>query len=839
MTDRTVREDGNGASVGRTVREGLTAGGTVREGTGSGTLREDSGSPFREGGSGRAWLPAALAARFEVVEELPTRGMEADLLVVADENGRRFVAKIYRRGIKPKEEILRILKQARFEHIVRLEEFGEENGTYWELIEYIANSSLRALIDQEGPKLPDAAVRQILRELNGALAHLHELPIEHRDLKPDNVLVRTREPIDLVLADFGIASLMDASVRETSAHRTISYAPPEAVGVFADEDDRSRRNVAVVRTRWDYWSLGIILVEMLTGEHPFKGRSEAVIAHRLATQNVDDIVEGITQEGWRKLCRGLLRRDPRKRWGSEQVAIWLANERDPRLAVEDEVAPTDRNVRGIDFDGRTFTTPESLGTALAADWSKAESFWKRRLKDLQTWIVDTLGQQDRGRALDAIDKDQRRKIDAQVFSFIYILAPSAPLRFKGVELSRQNLESVATRAVEGDMAARSLLLSIHENEILSLASALAQGKSLSEIARYWRDAVNDYRNKLQSVQSNGAHAPALEGETLVRLLAAALPVPSVVSQLRGAAQRAATSDARQCPWFRDLGDPENATVGALLVMPHVVNEAEAGAKERRYRSAIEQFGVPARSALGAAGGLLLGIVTAFVPGFLVFWPVTWISGEKTATNLALFWIAGCVAYGVFSRWVDLERLIGNPGRSSQEVRTKALFFTLAGGVASLVIALFAVPEVSNRYQRIEAERVRTEAALRQYFAGITGTWNRGQEYRDGSGNRQYSDPPFRSDGGDIYVGCDVGQNTAPMEIQSIAENSGGELRFQCELHYPNGGSGIIRAIGRSAIMNRPAGGYVVGRYEVRLFAIGSWDGQTETRKIAGGTFEVR
>ena len=54
MTDRTVREDGNGASAGRTVREGLTAGGTVREGTGSGTLREDSGSPIREGGSPRA-----------------------------------------------------------------------------------------------------------------------------------------------------------------------------------------------------------------------------------------------------------------------------------------------------------------------------------------------------------------------------------------------------------------------------------------------------------------------------------------------------------------------------------------------------------------------------------------------------------------------------------------------------------------------------------------------------------------------------------------------------------------------------------------------------------------
>ena len=242
MSDRTVREGAGDATAGRTVREGSVTGGTVREQAGGGTLREESGTPIREGGSGRTWLPAALASRFEVVEELPTRGMEADLLVVGGEDGSRFVAKIYRRGIKPNEEILCILKQARFEHVVRLEEFGEEDGTYWELIEYIEHSSLRALIDHEGPKLPDATVRQILRELNDALTHLHGLPIEHRDLKPDNVLVRKREPIDLVLADFGIASLMDASVRETSAHRTISYAPPEAIGIFTDEDDRSRRN---------------------------------------------------------------------------------------------------------------------------------------------------------------------------------------------------------------------------------------------------------------------------------------------------------------------------------------------------------------------------------------------------------------------------------------------------------------------------------------------------------------------------------------------------------------------------------------------------------------------
>lgn len=589
MTDKTIREGGAGSSGSRTVREGLGVGGTVRESGAGATLRESTGPAGQERSSGPAWLPGSLANRFEVVEELPTRGSEADLYVVSNADGQRFVAKVYRRGIQPKEEILGILKRADFAHVVQLEEFGEEDGRWWELIEYIEHSSLKALIDQEGPKLPDATARQVLQELNDALTHLHALPIEHRDLKPDNVLVRTREPLDLVLADFGIASVMDASVRFTDTARTIRYAPPEAVGTIVPEDEGNLRNmVAIARTRWDYWSLGMILVEMLTGEHSYSGISEAAIGHRLATQNVDDLVEGVGQEAWRKLCRGLLRRDPGKRWGSEQVSLWLENERDWRLTVEDEVAPSEQSVRGIDFDGRSFTTPESLGAALSEDWSKAESFWKRRLQDLQTWIIDTLGQQERGKALDAIDKDQRRKIDAQVFSFIYILAPSAPLRFKGVELSPANLELIAKRAAGGDRSARTTLLSIYENDILTLASALEQGKGLSTIARHWRDAVSDYRSKLQDVERNGARAPALDGDTMVKLLAAAVPVSTVVSELRTAAQRATTSDARECTWFRNLGDPDKASVGAIMIMPHVIQEAEAGARERKGRLKAER-----------------------------------------------------------------------------------------------------------------------------------------------------------------------------------------------------------------------------------------------------------
>jgi hypothetical protein len=249
------------------------------------------------------------------------------------------------------------------------------------------------------------------------------------------------------------------------------------------------------------------------------------------------------------------------------------------------------------------------------------------------------------------------------------------------------------------MAARSSLLSIHENEILSLASALAQGKGLSEIARNWRDAVTDYRTKAREVEQNGARVKNLEGDTLVTLLAGALPVASAVAELRGAAERANTSDARESPWFRSLGEPSQATVASLLIIPQVAHDAEAGATQRRYENAVEKFGFPSRFLLGAAGGLIGGIITAYVPGFVVYWPIRWIWGETNAITMALIWITACTVFGAFYRWSDPARLVGNARQDHNEVRIKGAFYSISGAVVVAGALALGIPDIRYVYQR--------------------------------------------------------------------------------------------------------------------------------------------
>lgn len=122
---------------------------------------------------------------------------------------------------------------------MRLFDHGRSDGRWYELLEYVEHGSLEELIHQEGPKLSERRIREILVEMATAIDHLHRHEVVHRDIKPSNVLVRTLQPLDLVLADFGIASVLgQESRRFTTGNRTIAYAAPEtAAGEISQAAD--------------------------------------------------------------------------------------------------------------------------------------------------------------------------------------------------------------------------------------------------------------------------------------------------------------------------------------------------------------------------------------------------------------------------------------------------------------------------------------------------------------------------------------------------------------------------------------------------------------------------
>jgi beta-lactam-binding protein with PASTA domain/predicted Ser/Thr protein kinase len=156
-------------------------------------------------------------------------------------------------------------------NIVGVYDWGEANGTYFIVMEYVEGESLAEQIQREGRIHPDRAA-EIASDIAGALGFAHRNGgVIHRDVKPGNVLI-TREGA-VKVADFGIARAIadapDQNLTKTgSVMGTATYFSPE------------QARGASVDPRSDVYSLGCVLYEMITGHPPFAGENAVAIAYK-------------------------------------------------------------------------------------------------------------------------------------------------------------------------------------------------------------------------------------------------------------------------------------------------------------------------------------------------------------------------------------------------------------------------------------------------------------------------------------------------------------------------------------------------------------------------------
>ena len=343
-------------------------------------------------------MPAALRDRYRVIEAFPATGSEADILLVVDvQSGEKAVAKLYRKGIKPDFHLLDILAESVGDTVVRVLDHGVSDGSAFELLEYVPGGTLEELM-RAGP-LPKSEIRRIVKEIADALAGIHAHRILHRDLKPENVLVRKASPLTLALTDFGIASMSAATQHFTTAARTTKYAAPEVL-------------TGVLDAKSDWWSLGMIVLEAASGRHPFDGLTEQVMNHQLATRPID--VRGVYDDELRLLCRGLLLRDPKRRFGADEVARWL--EGDTSLAVAADAEGAASAVRPYRFGKTEATTGAELALALAKHWDAARRDMQRG--QIARWLEQELHDYNLLRTLRDIQEQKGVTDDGRLLRFL-------------------------------------------------------------------------------------------------------------------------------------------------------------------------------------------------------------------------------------------------------------------------------------------------------------------------------------------------------------------------------------------------------------------------------------
>lgn len=177
--------------------------------------------------------------------------------------------------------VKRFLREAgygsRVQHpaVVRTFDYGEENGLYYLALEWAHGEPLSAFVHRSGRLAPDL-VAEIVRQLADGLEASHAEGIIHRDLKPENIVYDPAKRA-VKLLDFGIArdaqqDVADRLTRTGFFVGTLNYVAPEALsGALVDEAA-------------DTYSVATITYYLLTGRHPYTGRSPRELFQQLLSE---------------------------------------------------------------------------------------------------------------------------------------------------------------------------------------------------------------------------------------------------------------------------------------------------------------------------------------------------------------------------------------------------------------------------------------------------------------------------------------------------------------------------------------------------------------------------
>ena len=191
--------------------------------------------------------------------------------------------------------------------------------------EYAEGGSLKKWLSQADGRAPshEKALEMMTGILSG-IEHLHSRNVVHRDLKPDNILLQGNFPR---ITDFGISRIISAGSMSTVAMGSPFYMSPESF-------DGSKS------TQTDIWSAGVILYEMLTGEHPY--RSETIFGLVSAIrQNIPKPLPDNIPPGIRNVVDTALQKD---------LAIRYQTAQDMRYAIEQQLYELKLGSAGISTD---------------------------------------------------------------------------------------------------------------------------------------------------------------------------------------------------------------------------------------------------------------------------------------------------------------------------------------------------------------------------------------------------------------------------------------------------------------------------------------------------------
>jgi len=354
-----------------------------------------------------------IVAGWRVLRQISSTGGLRDRYLVEEvDSERRGVLTLYHHGAEPDPSIYEALQRVSSAHVPTILATGRWNERAYEVAEEMTGGTLADLGIVAGQA---SALRKIVYELGKALDALAEVGLRHRDLRPQTLLVRHRDPLDLVIGGFGSARLSEFDLDIVSPLEITRYTAPEAVagGVAAASD---------------WWSLGMILLEQITQGRCFEGvHQHAFLIHVLA--NGVPIPEQL-DSATTMLLRGLLARDRLKRWRWPQVQAWLDGKPIDIPAPTQEAEQRDTGP-AIVLGGQRYCAPRAyaLAAAEAGNWDEARDQLVRGA--LVSWTQDVGLEASAIAGLRRVAQQHALEEDFRLLAALKVLNPEIPPIHKG------------------------------------------------------------------------------------------------------------------------------------------------------------------------------------------------------------------------------------------------------------------------------------------------------------------------------------------------------------------------------------------------------------------------
>ena len=569
MSERTV--DGGSGATHQEAAPGGDPGATHREAAGGGRTTVGHASLF----------PDELAGSYRRVDAMPPIGGEALLFEVETSGGDNRVLKVYHPHVRLRVDALRRVQDLDRAHVVELLEFGQlSDGRWFEVQERLAGGNLVEFLRRQGATPSDETVRLIVAQVSEAIAAFHAAGLAHHDIKPENVLVRSDTPLDLVLSDFGLAVVADRKTYyATNRNATIAYQAPETL-------------LQIGGPPRDYWALGLTVAMAATGNPPYDGQGDHAIYKQHTAQIPPQIIEDMPDGRLKQLCRGLTRYDPKKRWKIDEVRRWLAGE-DPAVAADKPAAGV--TAGGVGFNQRVFLSASELAAELVSSWELAaqilgvsgtrEPFLHKVMVEFSSDALGELSQRWE------TNPPKRQFVNEAIVDLVAALDPDHDAWFQDRPLTPDTIAAAAL----GDSEEDRLVVEVLRNEgILEAWGQSPRHGELGEIDRRWRDALRRADEIISAVESAYDHmvypkvdVPALD-DWAGPLLAICAREELLADWERRHLQK--RPEGRHVPqWYEDLAKRSTAadTVAGVLLADEAARVQQDEAERQRRRQALE------------------------------------------------------------------------------------------------------------------------------------------------------------------------------------------------------------------------------------------------------------